>query len=409
MASSIFFASPILLIILFHLLLSTEPTYSVRIPTRRTHTGFRVTLTRVSSGKTSPKYQSTVNELNNVRNEPKRGPITSPMKAIKDIYNMRLAIGTPPVTFTAIMDTGSDLIWTKCQQNFPGFFDSSKSSTFSKVNDSCESFQLDDCKQKYADGNSVSVDLGQETLTFGAEKIPDVIFACGTPSNKTSDGIVGMGRGKLSLVSQLKELVFAYCLGSRLEPSETSVLLTGSKARSAFAKSDIQTMPLITPDINTSYYYISLEGISLGEAKLPVKKSDFAISNGDGGMIIDSGTTFMYLENSIVNIISNEFMNQTKLEKLKDHQPYDTLEHCFKSLTHVDIPKLVFHFEGANWELPKENYIYEKNGVSCLAIIANPDNEKVSIFGNLQQQNMMILYDLGKNTLSFKPANCKEL
>jgi hypothetical protein len=30
-------------------------------------------------------------------------------------YLMNLAIGTPPVPFVALADTGSDLIWTQCQ------------------------------------------------------------------------------------------------------------------------------------------------------------------------------------------------------------------------------------------------------------------------------------------------------
>ncbi|KAI3754741.1 hypothetical protein L1987_54531 [Smallanthus sonchifolius] len=308
------------------------------------------------------------------------------------------------------MDTGSDLIWTKCG---PGFFDSSKSKTFSKVNKSCESFGLStDCKQTYQDDKSVSVVLGQETISIGNENFPNVIFACGTPDKGVPySGIVGLGRGDLSLVSQLKESVFSYCLGSRFGPKPRSVFLTGFKASGE--NTNTQTMPLLKVE-DKPYYYISLEGISVGETKLPVTKSNFAISNGYGGMIIDSGTTFTYLEKRIVELISDEFMNQTKVEKCKDHKPndYDELQHCFKSLGYGPVPKLVFHFEGADWELPRENYIYEKHGanVACLAFIANDkDQDNVSIFGNMQQQNMMVIYDLGQNSLSFKPANCNQL
>ncbi|GJY50827.1 aspartic proteinase nepenthesin-1-like protein [Tanacetum coccineum] len=346
--------------------------------------------------------------------------MTSPMKEVRDVYTMNIALGTPPVSFSAIMDTGSDLIWTKCKPDkkpVPGYFDPSKSSSYVKANKSCDAYQLPGCIQSYVDG-SVTVALGQETLTIGSAKTADVIFACGKPSDKqfkNYDGVVGLGRGALSLVSQLDQHVFSYCLASRFEVSTPSIFLTESQALSALSntKTSIQTMPLLKQE-GKPYYYLSLEGISVGGTRLPVTKSDFAIeANKDGGMIIDSGTTFTYLEERIVDMIYNEFINQTKLEKLSSNPYYKVLQHCFKSPNKNNIiPNLVFHFEDANWELPRENYIYEnKEGKAkaCLAFIANKKGDKLSIFGNMQQQNMMVLYNLDSNNLSFGPAICHEL
>ncbi|KAJ0552774.1 putative nepenthesin [Helianthus annuus] len=105
-------ASPIfLLMILFHLLLATELVSCVRIPL--TH----------ASRKTWPKYTST----NSVNNNPPASPGKSPMKFSNDIYTMSLAIGTPPKPFSAIMDTGSNLIWTKCKSSGSGLYDTSMS------------------------------------------------------------------------------------------------------------------------------------------------------------------------------------------------------------------------------------------------------------------------------------------
>jgi hypothetical protein len=39
---------------------------------------------------------------------------TSPVHSGVGEYLMNIAIGTPPQTFTTIMDTGSDLVWTQC-------------------------------------------------------------------------------------------------------------------------------------------------------------------------------------------------------------------------------------------------------------------------------------------------------
>ncbi|MFS7960177.1 putative aspartic peptidase domain superfamily, Peptidase family A1 domain-containing protein [Helianthus anomalus] len=114
MASSIF-----LLMILFHLLLATEPTSSARIPTRRKQTGFRAPLTRVCSV---------------TKNSLEASLVTSRMIAFKDDYLLSL-----PKLFSAIMDTGSDLIWTKCKSSHdPGSFDPSKSISFVEINETCE-------------------------------------------------------------------------------------------------------------------------------------------------------------------------------------------------------------------------------------------------------------------------------
>jgi hypothetical protein len=69
------------------------------------------------------------------------------------------------------------------------------------------------------------------------------------------------------------------------------------------------------------------------------------------------------------------------------------------------VPKLVFHFDGADLELPAENYMIGDSsmGVACLAM---GSSSGMSIFGNVQQQNMLVLHDLEKETLSFLPTQC---
>ncbi|KAJ0764062.1 putative nepenthesin [Helianthus annuus] len=390
MASSIF-----LPLILFHLLLATEPTSSARI-----------LLTRVSR----PKYTST----NSLMNNPEYySPGRSPLILSNDVYALSLAIGTPPVKFSAIMDTGSNLIWTKCKSSGSGLYDTSMSTSFSSyVGDTCEEWGVgQDCPQNYDDGKSVNVTLGQETLTIGDVKVNDVTFGCGITDDENFgfDGIVGMGPGKLSLVSQLRSRVFYYCLGSRFDPTARRVFLTGSIPNTY---SSVQTTPLRTDESN---YYIILEGISVGETKLPITDTEIAKSNKDKGMVIDSGTTFTYLEKSIVDMISNEFMSQTNLNMSgSDNVTKYGLENCFnyQGYDNVEFPNVVFHFEGANWELKKDNYIYQKEGgeEGCLAFKSNDqENDKSAIFGNIQQQNMIVSYDLDNNKLSFVPADCNQV
>ena len=75
-----------------------------------------------------------------------------------------------------------------------------------------------------------------------------------------------------------------------------------------------------------------------------------------------------------------------------------------------ELPKLLFHFEGATLDLPRENYMFEMEDAgrsfTCLAINAGGD---LIIIGNYQQQNIHVLYDLVNNRLSFVPAQCERL
>uniref|UniRef100_A0A2P2PPT7 Peptidase A1 domain-containing protein n=1 Tax=Rhizophora mucronata TaxID=61149 RepID=A0A2P2PPT7_RHIMU len=45
-------------------------------------------------------------------------------------------------------------------------------------------------------------------------------------------------------------------------------------------------------------------------------------------------------------------------------------------------------------------------GLLCLAMGASSG---LSIFGNIQQQNLLVFHDLEKKTLSFLPTKCNQL
>lgn len=72
------------------------------------------------------------------------------------------------------------------------------------------------------------------------------------------------------------------------------------------------------------------------------------------------------------------------------------------------VPTLVFHFSGgADMALPPENYWAPiDKSTACMAIF---EAFEISIIGNFQQQNMHLLFDIGKGQLSFQTANCSTL
>ncbi|KAM7275138.1 hypothetical protein ACFE04_017004 [Oxalis oulophora] len=225
-----------------------------------------------------------------------------------------------------------------------------------------------------------------------------------------SIGLVGLGRGPLSLVSQLKESKFSYCLTSIDDnDNKTSTLFMGPLAN--LKKTDgFKTTPLVQNPSQPTFYYLSLEGISIGDTRLPIEKSTFALQDdGSGGLIIDSGTTITYLEESAFREIQKELTSQVDLPL--DYSGAAGLDLCFtlpSDSTKLKLPKFVFHFEKADLELPRDNYMIvdSSSGLACLAMSSS---NGMSILGNVQQQNMLVVHDLKKGTMSFLHTKCDDL
>ncbi|KAL3528112.1 hypothetical protein ACH5RR_012768 [Cinchona calisaya] len=403
-------------------------------------TGFQVTLKHVDSGTNLTKFERLLRAMKRGRQRLHRlsdmalAQSDPNLKSVVHPGNgeflMQLSIGTPLTEYLAILDTGSDLIWTQCkpcQQCFDQatpIFDPNKSSSFSTLSCSsslCEALPMSSCGADsceylytYGDYSSTQGVMAAETFTFGEVSVPNVAFGCGEDNEGSGfsqgAGLVGLGRGPLSLVSQLKEPKFSYCLTS-IDDSNTSTLLMGSWATiNSSDTASSRTTALVVNPSQPSFYYLSLEGITVGDTRLPIKKSTFALNDdGSGGMIIDSGTTITYLQESAFDLVKKEFTSQVKL-------PVDTsgstgLDLCFTlppDTKDIEVPKLVFHFTGADVDFPAENYIIADSsvGVACLAMGSSTG---MSIFGNVQQQNYLLLHDLQKDTLSFIPTQCNQL
>ncbi|OVA16174.1 Peptidase A1 [Macleaya cordata] len=414
--------------------------------------GFRIDLKRVDSNGNFSKLQLVQRGINRGKHRLERlsaMAITSSNDDIKSQvhtgsgeYLMSLSIGTPPMPYSAIMDTGSDLIWTQCKpcsdcykQPTP-IFDPSKSSSFSKLsctNNLCQALSNSMCYKggceylyAYGDYSTTQGVMASETFTFGnpnsssssddneqVVSIPKIGFGCGNDNEGSGftqgAGLVGLGRGPLSLVSQLGTGKFSYCLTS-IDNTQTSSLLFGSLANLNTTDGETKTTSLIQNPSQPSFYYLPLEGITVGETLLPIPKSTFQLkADGSGGLIIDSGTTITYLEQSGFKLVKKAFVSQMKLSVADDSST--GLDLCFNlpsDVSELYVPKLIFHFKGADLDLPGNNYMIADSdlGLICLAM---GGSSGMSIFGNIQQQNMLVFHDLEKETLSFAPTKCDQL
>ncbi|XP_044969816.1 aspartic proteinase nepenthesin-1-like [Hordeum vulgare subsp. vulgare] len=365
---------------------------------------------------------------------------TAAVHASAATYLVDLAIGTPPLPITAVLDTGSDLIWTQCnapcRKCFPQptpLYAPARSATYANV--SCRSSPCEALRNpryhcsapdpgcayyfSYGDGTSTDGTLATETLTLGSgTTVRGIAFGCGTEnlgSTDNSSGLVGMGRGPLSLASQLGITYptitrFSYCFTPFSDKTASPLFLGPSATLSTTAQST-PFAPSPAGGRRSSYYYLTLEGITVGETLLPIDPAIFQLSPmGGGRFIIDSGTTFTALEERAFVVLARAVAARVGLPLASG--VHLGLSLCFAApegkTEAVDVSRLVFHFDGAGMALPRESYVVEDRnvGVACLVMVSM---RGMSVLGSLQQQSMHFLYDLDGGVLSFEPAECGEL
>lgn len=344
-------------------------------------------------------------------------------------YMMKFSIGTPPVHFYGILDTGSDLFWVQClpcQQCYKqknAIFNPASSSSYKKL--SCQSAQchsLDHvacspgqtCSYNYGYGSFALTHgvLSTETITLGSKNtFKNLVFGCGHNNtggfNENEMGLIGLGGRSTSLVAQISSqlktnIKFSYCLlPFHANPSLTSKINFGSK--SAVSGSHVVSTPLVPKDDKT-YYFVTLYGISLGKNFIPYNKQK---NVSKGNMFIDSGVPPMLLPRDFYNRLEQEVRKAIKLTPYQD--PDLGTQLCYKRNSMADVaPILTAHFDGkADVPLVSTSiFISPKEGVFCFAM--QPIKEDVGIFGNFAQSNILIGFDLDKRIVSFKPTDCSK-
>lgn len=360
-------------------------------------------------------------------------------------YYIKLSVGTPPQHLFLVMDTGSDVVWAPCTRNYRCNYDCGgygrvflprKSSSHVPIkcadpkcrdlcdNEGCvESFQkcsgiCPHFNLRYGSGNATGR-LLSDTLTLplengGRREIKHFAIGCSVVSSGSS-GIAGFGRGGLSMPSQLAPLIgdkFAYCLD---HANNGSKIVLGNKA----VPRDIPLTwtPLFINPVNPSdstFYYLGLQAVSIGVKRLTLPSNLTTFDGqGNGGTIIDSGTSVTHFPHSIYKQIVGVFGSQIRYRRSPRYEVDTRLGLCYNvsGVQYIRWPKFAFHFNGGSqMVLPDENaFIYVSDDVFCLAMLNGgiAVNGPAVLIGNFQQNNFYILYDREKNRLGFTQRACK--
>lgn len=339
-------------------------------------------------------------------------------------YVVRVKLGTPAQTMYMVMDTSSDAAWVPCDgcaRCGKTTFSPAQSTTYQSLDCSlaqCTQAHGQACtadsgpcvfNQSYGGDSSFSATLVNDALGLGMDVVPNFAFGCINAVSGGSippQGLLGLGRGPLSLVSQtipLYQSTFSYCL-----PSFKSYYFSGSlKLGAAKQPVRIKSTPLLYSPRRSSLYFVNLTSISIGRKPLAVPTGSLNFNPTTGaGTIIDSGTVITRFVEPVYTALRDEFRSHLN-GTISFLGAFDT---CFDSVANPETPTVTLHFTGMNLALPTENTLIHSSATSlaCLAMAAAPNNVNsvLNVIANLQQQNMRILFDLPNSRVGIARELC---
>lgn len=376
-----------------------------------------------------------------------KNPVVSGASSGSGQYFVSFRVGTPPQKILLVADTGSDLVWVKCSacrdcsrhEKGTSFF-ARHSSTFAPFHCYDKACQLvpqpprthcnktrmhSTCRYQYsyADGSRSSGFFAKETTTLQTSsgkntKLKNLAFGCGfnISGNSVSGasfngahGVMGLGQGPISFSTQVGKKFgnkFSYCLMDyTISPPPTSYLILGK----ANTIKKMNFTPLLANPLSPTFYYIGIQSVEVNGKKLDIDSSIWEFDDeGNGGTIMDSGTTLTFLAEPAYIEILNAFDDEIKYPKIFD--PALGFDLCINvtGVEKVSLPLLSFRFVGNSvFSPPVTNYFIDAaDDIMCLALQSVTSPLGFSVFGNLMQQGYLFEFDREDSKLGFSRHGC---
>ncbi|KAL5728294.1 hypothetical protein ACHQM5_001396 [Ranunculus cassubicifolius] len=317
----------------------------------------------------------------------------------------------------------------------------------------CSSFSCPPFYYAYGDGSLIarlyqdklSIPISSSSLNF-----PNFTFGCAHTALGEPIGVAGFGQGVLSLPAQLSKHSpeignsFSYCLIShsfdvnRMHKPSPLILGRNSNKHREDKQSLAETHDnefLYTPILHNPqhpyFYTVGLEAITVGRKRISATESLKRVNRqGNGGMVVDSGTTFTMLPTKLYEAVVSEFESRVgnSLTRSTETEEQTGLSPCYsydnQAVELAKIPRMVLHFVGnSSVVLPRKNYFFGnmaggdvtkgKKKVGCLMMMNGGDEEEsggpAATLGNYQQQGFEVVYDLEMKRVGFAKRQCASL
>ncbi|KAI0496105.1 hypothetical protein KFK09_022412 [Dendrobium nobile] len=363
-------------------------------------------------------------------------------------YYVSINIGDPPKPYFLDIDTGSDVTWLQCdapcircsQGPHPLYRPAKKrlvpcedplcAALHESTNHEagCGIPEQCDYEIQYQDhGSSIGVllsdsfalrltnsSLAQPTLAFGCGYDQQAGPSSGPNGRSPTDGVLGLGSGKVSILSQLSELgICRSVVGHCLSRQSVGFMFFGENV---VPPRSVTWIPMARNAAH-GYYSPGVAGVYAGKQQLGVRQA----------VVFDSGSSYTYFNDQLYqSLLSAVIIDISKSKTPLKEAPEDkALPHCwkgsrpFKSV--LDLRKyfrpLTLSFGNgkapALMEIPPENYfIVTRQGNACLGVL-NGDEVGLgglNVIGDISMQDVMVVYDNERQRIGWaRVAGCGRL
>ncbi|KAL1214579.1 Aspartic proteinase Asp1 [Cardamine amara subsp. amara] len=356
-------------------------------------------------------------------------------------YYVLLNIGNPPKLFDLDIDTGSDLTWVQCDAPCKGCtkprasqykpnrnilpcshllcsgLDLTQERPCDDPQDQCD-YEIGYSDQASSLGALVTDEFPLR-LANGSTMTPHLTFGCGYDQQSPGPhpppptaGILGLGRGKVSISTQLNSLgitknVIVHCLshndkgflsiGDELVPSSG---VTWTSLASNLPSKNYMAGPA---ELLFNYKTTGVKGINV---------------------IFDSGSSYTYFNDKAYKAILDLIRKDLNGKSLTDAKEDKSLPVCWKdkkplkSLDEVkkNFKTITLRFGNQNngqpFQVPPESYlIITEKGNVCLGILNGTEvglNDH-NIIGDIFFQGVMVIYDNEKQRIGWISSDCGKL
>uniref|UniRef100_A0A7C8ZDM8 Aspartic proteinase Asp1 n=3 Tax=Opuntia streptacantha TaxID=393608 RepID=A0A7C8ZDM8_OPUST len=355
----------------------------------------------------------------------------------RGFYYVPINVGEPAKPYFLDPDTGSDLTWLQCdapcvrctRAAHPLYRPSND--LIPARDPLCAAVQPEhyrpetpdqcDYEIEYADGGSslgvLLKDAVPLNFTNGHRRTPRLAIGCGYDQIPGSsfhplDGVLGLGKGRVSIVSQLSDQgLTRNVVGHCLSGEGGGYIFFGDDV---YDPSRIEWTPM-SRDYRKHY--------SPGFAELTFGRKTTGVENLV--VVFDSGSSYTYFSSQAYYTLISLMTRELHRTSLKDAVDDDTLPVCWKGKKPFrsirDVRKyfkpLALSFanggrSAAHFDIPPENYlIVSIKGSVCLGILNGTEIglQNYNIIGDISMQDRTVIYDNEKNMIGWGPGNCDRI
>ncbi|KAF5656973.1 hypothetical protein FCIRC_13407 [Fusarium circinatum] len=298
-------------------------------------------------------------------------------------------------TFKMIYDTGSADLWV--YSNESSIFQSEDHPTYAPTS-SAHLLKNYNWSITYAFGDEVSGVVYTDTVKAGpvvAQK-QAVQAATVIQAEFASDGILGLAFSTINTVKPKKQKTFFETLLPTLKKKvfAANLRVDGKPATWDFGYIDdtkFKGKVAYTPVVSTKYWSMNVSTYAIGKGSFTSSKKKV------GEVIVDSGTTLVYLPEAVVN----DYYSHIKGYKLQEGG-----SRTFPC--NSTVPDFHFKIDSTTLSIPGRdvNYtVYDRANRICGGAISTQLNSKYSVLGNLFMKNYYVVHSQEEATpkLGFAP------